>query len=84
MSSKPIKAVSDSSKKPSWEINSMKKENIKIYSDNSPAQDVSVTLADETKIPTCQKKDSEQTGHIEILKEESASEINGIETIEEK
>jgi len=84
MSSKPITTVSDSSKKPSWEINSKKDENTKNSVDNSTAQNVHLTFSDETKIPTCQPEERVETGRIEILKEESASEINGLETIKEK
>jgi len=84
MSSKPITTVSDSSKKPSLEINSKEEGNIKIHCDNSTVQDAHLNLTDKTKIPTCQKKEREESGHIEILKEESTAEINGFETTEEK
>jgi len=83
MSSKPIKAVSDSSKKPGLEIDSKNDEKTKKCPDNSTAQNVHVTFPGEKKIPTCQTKESAETGHIEILNEESASEINDLETIKE-
>merc|ERR1712179_849940 len=73
MSSKPITTVSDSSKKPSWEINSKKDENTKNSVDNSTAQNVHLTFPDETKIPTCQPEERVETGRIETMKEKECS-----------
>jgi len=62
MSSKPIKALSDSNKKSVLEINFGKEE---ICADKSIERGGEVSVSDERKITTNQQKQREETGHIE-------------------
>jgi len=76
MSSKPIKAVSDSNKKSVLEINFRKEEKIEICADKPIEKGGDVTVCDEKKITTYQPKLGEENGPIEKLQEETLESSN--------